>query len=422
MKLFVVFLSLLVIMPLAAQEESLPEWDFGALFDVSPPEPPSTELGAAEEFSPMAMLRQPGFTFDGTFEFVMGLVPGWQTTPWFSPPYPNEDRDFSWEPAARMRVRFDIDTQISEILRVRSSVFFIMPGYQIELRDFFFDYSLFDRFFFRGGRFNQAWGISPNFAFTNLLARVPDDSYTDDPFILRANIPIGIGGLQFLALTRVDLFDGDPVHGHDVGYGAKFNLALRWADIDIGAFYQDRMPFRGFVSFKTTIGRTEWYNEWLGAFDAGHLPRDVTMSGAVNLGFVRNFIRNRLTINGELFFNTEERAYWFRPETNISDAESLPFNDGFNIAFNVIYRFRGRTGPRLFVQTLFAPWEGSAQVIPGFRLTPWEHLELYFAVPMSLGNKDGHYYQNTADPVGNRPFTVVMLLTLRGGVRIGQNH
>ena len=414
MRLFFVLLGLLIIMPLAAQEGGLPEWDFDALFYEPPPEP-SEEPEEAEGFSPMAFVRQPGFTFHGTFEFATGIVPGWSEAPWFE----EEEREFSWGPVARMRIRFDLDTQISDILRVRSSLFFIFPGYGIELREFFFDYTLLDRVFFRGGRFNYNWGVSPNFAFANLLVRVPDPRYTNNPFMLRANIPVGVGGFQFLALTRRDLLEGDSIRPQDVGYGGKFNLALRWMDMNIGAFYQERMPFRSFLSLETTIGRTEWYNEWLGAVDV-HQP--CTIRGAVNLGFFRDFFRGRLTVNGEVFFNTERGTYWFRPETNITDADTLPFNDGLNLALNLIYRFRGRTGPRLFVQTFYAPAEHSARVVPGFRLAPWEHLELHFAVPMALGHREGHYYRNTADPQGNRPFAIVMLLTLRGSIRIGQDQ
>ena len=414
MRLFFFFLGLIIIMPLSAQEGGILDWDLDTIFYMPPPEAPEVSEEEPVEFSPMAMLRPPGFTIDGAFEFAMGLSPGWNVTPWFE----EEDRVFNWAPVARMQVRFDLDTQISEILRVRSSIYFTVPGYTIELREFFFDYTIADRFFFRGGRFNQNWGVSPNFAFTNLPARVPDGEPTYDPFIMRLNIPVGIGGFQFLSLTRRDLFEGDAIGRRDIAYGGRFNMALRRADIHMGVFYQEIMPLRGFLSIQTTIGSTELYNEWLGVIDVNQ-PRNV--GGAVNLGFVRDFFRSRVTVNGELFLNTERNAFWYRPETNISEAETLPFNDGLNIALNVLYRFRGPGSPRLFVQAIYAPAENSAQLIPGFRLTPWEHVELYFAVPMALGCRDGHFYRNTADPQGNRPFAIVMLLTLRGSVRIGQS-
>ena len=412
MKLPFVLLALLFVMPLAAaQEGGSLDWDLADIFYEPPPPPPAQE---EEGFSPLDLLRQPGLTFDGTFEFVTGIVPGWDRTPWYGA---NED-DFSWGYALRAQFRFDLDAQFSDILRVRSALFFTLPGYQVELREFFFDYTLFDRFFFRGGRFNQSWGSSPNFAFTNLLARVPDDTYTDDPFILRMDMPVGIGGFQFLAMTRRDLLDGDSITPRDIGYGLRFNLALQWMDMNVGTFYQEQMPLRGFLSFNTTIGRTEWYNEWLGAID---LENQNTVRGAANIGFVRDFFRNRLTVNGELFYNAERGTYWYSPETSIREAQSIPLNEGFNIALNLFYRLGGARGPRLFVQSHYNPEQRTAQLVPGLRLTPWEHLEFYFAVPMVLGDRSGHFYLNTADPIYNRPFAIVMLVTLRGTVRIGQN-
>ena len=419
MKLSFLLLGLLIVMPLSAQEGGLLDWDIADIFYLPLPEAPAEEPEDAEVFSPMALLRPRGFVLDGSFEFTTGFVPGWQVPPWFYTEDSEAEDSFSWGPVARMRARFDLDAQVSEFLRIRTSVFFMIPGLDIELREFFFDYNLFNRIFIRGGRFNQTWGASPNFPFANLLARLPDDTPTGDPFILRADIPVGIGGFQFLALTRRELLAGEPVRLEDVGYGGRFNLALRWVDINIGAFYQSIMPLRGFLSINTTIGRTEWYNEWLGAVDLEHSHN---LGGAVSVGFVRDFFRNRLTVNGELFFNTEQNTFWHRPETNITEAETLSFNYGLNIAFNLIYRLGGRTGPRLFVQTSYAPLQGSAQLVPGFRLTPLQHLEFYFAVPMSLGNRSGQYFIQTADPIANRPFAIVMLLTLRGTIRVGQNH
>ena len=418
MKLFfpllgIMLFALLFAQPLDAQEETLPDWDFSAIFYAPPPEPSPVEPDDTREFSPMAMVRPPGFTFDGTFELSMGFVPGWSEVPWVQA----EGTLFNWGPVARMRLRFDLDAQISEIFRVRSSLFFIFPGYDIELREVFFDYTLFNRIFLRVGRFNHNWGISPNYAFTNLLVRVPGPEYTMEPFFIRADIPVGVGGFQFLALTRADLLGGEPLQRQDVGFGGKFNLALRWVDIDLGAFFQERMPLRSFLSIQTTIGRTEWYNEWLGAINVND-PSDI--GAAVNLGFIRDFFRGRVTLNGELFFNTERGTYWFRPETNLTSADTLLFNDGLNIAVNAIYRFRGRSAPRLFLRTFYVPMQQSAQVVPGFRLTPWDHLEIYFAVPMALGCRSG--YQNTLDPLQNRPFAIVMMFTIRGTVRIGQDH
>ena len=441
MKRLFVLLGLVFITSLAAQESGSLDWDIESLFDLPLPEAPSKETEEPVEFSALDLVRRQGFTFDGTFEFVMGFVPGLEEAPWYTQPDGAKNGGLSWAPTARMKLRFDLDAQISEIFRVKTSLFFIIPGFELQLGDFFFDYNLGDKFFLRGGKFNHSWGISPNFAFTNLIARVPDNPrYKNEPFLLKADIPLGIGGIQLLTLTRMDLIENEDLKYYDMGYGGKLNLAFRWADIDFGAFHQEGMPLRSFLSVKTTIGKTELYNEWLGAIDAYYPPdyngdnlnyfRDFfngrltkRYSGAVNLGFIHDFFNGKLTTNGEVFYNSERHTFYYRPETSISEAETALFNDGLNIAFNVLCRLRGKGSPRLFFQTLYAPGQESAQLVPGFRLSPWNHVEFYFAIPMAVGRRDGHYYSNTADPRNlspPRPFCIVMMVTLKGNIKIGQ--
>ena len=61
MKLFVVLLGLLMIMPLAAQDEDILDWDFDTIF--YRPELDIEELAEAE-LSALDLLRRPGFIFD----------------------------------------------------------------------------------------------------------------------------------------------------------------------------------------------------------------------------------------------------------------------------------------------------------------------------------------------------------------------
>ena len=142
-------------------------------------------------------------------------------------------------------------------------------------------------------------------------------------------------------------------------------------------------------------------------------------NGAANLGFARDFFGGKLTLNGELLFNAEENAWWYRPETIVKEAGSSPFISGLSGAMNVIYRLGGRGDPRLFTQFLYAPMENSARLVPGFRLNPWQHIEFSLAVPMALGSRDGYYYKHTADSK-NRPFSIMMLLSLNGSFQFGR--
>ena len=413
MKLFFCF-SLLVVMvlcPLYAQEDILPDWDIDSLFD-SPSDDNSVEEDEINTtVSPSSLVKPRGISFESSFEFVGGIAPGWSEAPWYN----NEEIEFSSAPGAKMRADFGLDAQISDVLRVNTVFYFEIPDYSFQLKSFFADYSLYDVVFFRAGKYNLSWGISPNFGFTDLLSRVPKNMDAGDSFILKAEIPVGIGGFQILALTRADLMGGVEPKWPDLGYGGKFNLAMRFADFDLGVYYQENMALRSFFSVKTTIGKTELYSEYLAAFD---IDPPVSFSGAANVGFVQNFFNDRFMVNGELFYNAEGNTFFYQPETSIKDADVSPFIDGFNIALNLLYRFGGKLNPRLFVQTLYAPEQKSARLVPGLRLSPFPHMEFYFAIPMALGARDGYYYANTADP-HDRPFSLVFLITLKGSIRAG---
>jgi hypothetical protein len=80
-----------------------------------------------------------------------------------------------------------------------------------------------------------------------------------------------------------------------------------------------------------------------------------------------------------------------------------------------LYRIDGKGSPRIFSSFNFSTAENSIQFVPGFKFTPLSHIEVYFAVPMALGNKEGYYYKYNADLL-NRPFSITMLVTLTGSV------
>ena len=430
--------------PLSAQEAAsqgeppansadLPNWDIDSLFNEAPPPAPddktktdqtntdqtSTEETNAETtgFTAKDLVKQRGFTFNAAYEFAAGVAPGWYDAPWIK----NNSSEFYFYRLFKMRGTMSLDAQITNNFRTKTTAYFEVPNLSLNLQEFFFDYSLYDRIFVRGGKYDLSWGISPNYNFTNLLSRIPADSYGGDSYILKADVPAGIGGFQVLALTRADIIHGTTIKSGDIAYGGKYNLAVRSFDMDTGAFYQEEMPLRWFMSLKTTIGITELYSEGLCAINFDEQPP--SLSGAANLGCTRDFFDGRLSTNGELFYNAEKNAFWYRPETTLRAAEITPFIDGLNVAVNLLYRFKVKADPRFFIQARYSPLQNSAQFIPGFRLNPWSNVEFYFAVPMALGNKDGYYYNNTfiTDTANNKPvpFCVMFLVTLKGDMQFG---
>jgi hypothetical protein len=430
---FFVFLSVLFLTNLSAQENISRDWDIDSLFDEEPQENETTPN--TDGSTVLQMLNRRSLTFNASYGFITGISPGWKVPPW-QPTTDEEDENgdndnnFAWNPIVILSSSFGMDAQISEVFGVKTTFYFLIPdtsspnnNFRFLLGDFFFDYNFFNVIFFRGGKYSLKWGISPNYDFTNLLARIPKNAPANDSIIFKADIPAGVGGLQFLALTRANLTGGDEISKETIGFGGKFNLALRKLDIDIGVFNHYGMPFRGFISLKTTIGNTEFYSEGLVAFANrrdNENDEPSSISGAVNFGVARDFFNNKLSVNGEFFYNNEGNSFIYKTRTNFEDQKKSPFISGLNVAFNVLYRFQGKGNPRFFIQSLHSIEENSAQFTPGIRISPWSHIELYFAVPMTFSGKDGYYYQNPAivDRNGNpRRFAAVLLLTLSGDLK-----
>jgi len=383
-----------------------------SLFEESLPEPEQAE--EASSSTVFGDVKKRGLFFSASYEFIGGIAPGWDQRPWEF----DGEEEFSWGPGIKMLSGITIDARLSEAFRVITTLNYSIPGFDLILGDFFFDYNFLNRVFLRAGKYEHSWGIS---GFTNLLARIPenakDGSVYGPSYIIKADIPIGVGGIQLLALTRSDIAHSKLPTKSDIGYGGKYNLALRWADFDMGIFYQDNMALRGFLSAKTTLWNTEFYNEWLVAVN---VHSDNAASFAVNLGWGRDFFNGKISMGGEFFYNGEGSSYFYKPQTSLRDAETIPFADLFGLSFNFFYRVSGYGNPRFFVSVNYLPAQASAQLIPGFRITPLSHIDVYLAVPMVFGSKDGYYYNHSSD-LYNRPFSIMLLVTLSGDIRVGWN-
>jgi len=402
---------------LSAQEQTTLDWDINDVFNEPAQKIPTEEPKNNEPADTVnKLIKQKGITFDASYEFRIGLAPGWYELPWDS----SEDQGLYLDRYIKLKSSLTADAQIDDSLRIKTVFSFAIPDFYIRLGDFFFDYNINDKVFFRGGKYSHSWGLDSNFTFTNLLSRVPDDSYDGDSFIFKTDIPTGIGGFQLLTLTRYDLMgdNPEPLKLKDFAFGGKYNLALKWVDLDTGLYYQENMPLRAFLSIKTTLWKTELYSEGLIAINS--IPFDV--SGAVSFGFTKELFNNKFSINGEVFYNAEKDTYVYNPETYITDANVTLFKEELHLALNLGFKFGGKTNPSLFSQIRYAPLENSMQLIPGFRITPLPHIEVYLAVPMILGSKEGYYYNNdnayiTDDNDITIPFSIVLFVKLTGNMQ-----
>jgi hypothetical protein len=404
-------------------EEAL-DWDFDTLFD----EPEDAQGGAPSGGGDLpgevpaaggeaagslltGLLRRSGFSLDLSYSVNAGYSPGWSEAPWFA----GYDPQYSHVLGLNLNGYLGLDVRISENFRAQSSLNFSVPGSSLGLSVFYIDYTLLNRVYFRAGKFTHNWGISPNFAAANLLSRLPQGNSGGDPFILKADIPIGIGGLQMIALTRPGFMAGTTPAFRELGYGAKYNLAFTWADMDAGFFYHRDMPLRFSLSVKTTVKNTELY------FETVEVVRHGTWDDfgvSANLGFARSFLNDLFSVNAEVFWNGEDDAYYFKPKTELEDGSSSPFIPGFNLAWNLVYRPRWIWNLRFALAGRFALDTSTAYIMPGLSFAPLSHIDVSLGVPIALGGREGRYYKaDNADTKG-RPFALALLITLKGGYRL----
>jgi hypothetical protein len=405
---------------LGAQDEEWANIDIDALFDDPQETEPQEEDGIEPEDT---ITLRDRVIIEASYNFVAAFSPGWNEAPWF-----DIKKKYSYILGAKMDALLSMDFNLTESLRVWNSFSFSVPDKTVfAVKEFYFDYNLQQLLYLRAGLFTIAWGISTNFPYTNLPSRIPEKN-GGDSYIAKLDIPIGIGGLQFLGMTRNSFMENSfSPKLEEMAYGIKYNLAFERADIDTGFFYYVKMPLRGFISFKTTLKDTEIYIEGLTAIPHPELDRDdqaaqsdwgetydsVRFSGSA--GFLQDFFRGKVTVNGEVFYNGERGTGWYREKTEFFDAEAIKLIEGFNTALSFIYR-PGIIGMRIFAQCLYAWDEKSAQLVPGISIKPGDLVTATLTVPMALGRRDGTYYSQNADR-DNRPFSITLLISFGGTFR-----
>ncbi|MDR1466012.1 MAG: hypothetical protein LBI40_00105, partial [Treponema sp.] len=258
--------------------------DIDSLFGESP-ESVASPPGKTEKPPPLlpsiiAVMKKRGFTMKTGYSFSFGSSTGWEESPWFwGEQFQDKDRGtskvkaphmttadlFYTYPGVIMTATLNFTYQISNELKVTSAFLYSFPRFVFTVDNFYFDYTVKNNVFFRAGRFTYKWGVSTNYPFTDLLSRFqPPSWYTahtnntanpfgdyfgstvgkNDVYIARVDVPIGIGGIQAMIRLRDDFFNEKNKKNQLIAYGGKYNLAFKWADINIGALYQEILPLR----------------------------------------------------------------------------------------------------------------------------------------------------------------------------------
>jgi len=416
---FVLFL-LVFCLGLGAQEE--PDWesqfndtlDSDSFFNDDSFNDPSIEV---IEDTPPINLRDK-ITLEAAYGFTAAFVPGWNETPWSG-----REKEYSYRLGAKMEALLSIDLPLTEALRVHNAFYFIVPDKDVfSIKEFYFEYDFFDKVYLQAGLYEIAWGISRFYPFTNLPALVqPDNNTPGDSYIARLKIPIGIGGLEILGMTRYGYMeDKSSPTVDELAFGMKYNMAFQAADIDTGVLYYKPLPVRYFISIKTTLGNTELYTEGLVSVTKEKWP-ETHFSG--NLGFVQDLFKGKLTLSGEVFYNGEPNAAWWRQKTDILDENVVDLYKGLNGALAFVFR-PGVIGMRIFAQALYTYEQESVWLVPGISVKPGG-INITLSVPMALGsrrdpNDQSNYYRNNTDKDGRkdgRPFSIILGISFNGKLR-----
>jgi hypothetical protein len=285
-------------------------WDIDSLWDSETffedkEEIPDENSDGKDSGNKVIKSIQERLLLEASYRFMGGFSPGWLELPWL-----DRENDLSYALGVQVDATLGVDFQLTDNLRVRNSFTFSIPNATtFKLNEFYFDYNLSRIIFLKAGMYGIAWGISRNFPYANLPARIPANK-GGDAYLAKLEIPIMIGGLQLLALTRTGFMeDQASPRINEIAYGLKYNAAFPLFDIDFGAFYYEEMPLRSFLAVKTTLGNTEVYAEGLAATAYKNWDK-VYLSGSA--GFVQDFFGSKLTLNGEVFLNGEHNAAWYR--------------------------------------------------------------------------------------------------------------
>ncbi|MDR1256911.1 MAG: hypothetical protein LBJ86_04130, partial [Spirochaetaceae bacterium] len=328
---------------LPAAEDNLIDSDLDSLFDEAPEEAeadsesPGKNKGAFRALQDFIMGT--GFGIDTSYDLMGGYLPGWSEAPWYFDKVDDTGDRLTNLIGAKISATIGMDIQPSRFLRVRQSFTFSIPSPVLTIKEFFFDYNFRDRIFVKVGKYDIVWGVSPNYPFANLLARIPlGIENPGEPLLAKVNIPVGIGGFELLMLTRPGYIDTSSPRLEDFGQGGKFNLALRNFDLDIGLFYFESMPMRSFLSFKTTLfKRIEFYMDtMINIYYNKELEQWGDFGFSVSAGFFQSFFRDKFRVNAEFYYNGEGDSASLRRNSLLEDEpEDFMLFDGLNFAGNI---------------------------------------------------------------------------------------
>ena len=319
-------------------------------------------------------------TFTGTIYSMAGGALGYSDTPDWSKP----QSGLSPISGGTVTNFLDFDSRPDSTMRFHGALEMTFPGFSPTVYELWFDYSVLDKAFFRGGRQVIGWGNTRIFT----VGDVMDNSPT--ALSLKTYLPFGADGLSLVTLVQ------DPGAGASL-VGLKPEIAPR-LDLVFGSFelseagaFQREIPARLASMLKTSHFGIDFFAELFGNWQTGNPPVLSTFESAF-----WQAPGQKLSLYVEHYYNgssTNAADGWY------GSPPSPPNLAGGKIAILGSYRIGGYT---LGLQWNYAFADGSGQLMPALTFSPFNHITVTFGFPFSYG-PDGSTYAGQAPEDFNSP-------------------
>jgi len=273
------------------------------------------------------------------------------------------------------------DSRPDQYTRFHLAVQTTFPGFALSVYELWFDYSIDDSLFFRGGQQVIGWGNGRIFSVGDLM----DNSST--ALSLKTYLPFGASGLTVVSMVQ----DPSSTAGLSESEVLKPEVAPR-LDLVLGSFelseaaviqYDSATRLASIV--KTSHFGVDLYGEVFGTWLPDTSPEISTFESA--------------------FWQTTGQKFSLYAEHYYDGSSG--YNDDNRIALLASLKFNALT---LGAQWNHAFTDGSGQVTPAVNITPYEHLTVSFGFPISYG-ANGSIYAGQPPTDFNSPFYNPLNLT-----------
>jgi hypothetical protein len=243
------------------------------------------------------------------------------------------------------------------------------------INELFFDYTLFNEYYFRIGKHLVSWGVTRIFDAGGDLMENSSNGLN-----VKLNMPIGIGGITTVILTPASI--SSSYSWKDFTYGLQGDIPIGKAELILSAtgyrYDSDSLPFRGTAVLKTSLGPIDLFAEGV---EAATLSLSPSLQSIVS-GFYWERTDPEYKLYGEYYFNATDTSLRDHRASLVAGANQA-FGSPFDIA----------------IQWTHAFIDNSGIVVPGFSVDLWNHVSLQIGFPIRYGNPGSYFLVNSSPSV-----------------------